>query len=71
MVASSEPVNGLDDGDTAPDWQIVDEHHVLLRAERSGTGTGRIYTIRVTCTDSAGNATVRTVNVTVPLSQKK
>ena len=70
-VASNEPVNGSDDGDTAPDWQIVDEHHVLLRAERSGTGTGRIYTISVTCTDSAGNATVRTVDVTVPLSQQK
>ncbi len=70
-VASNEPVNGSDDGDTAPDWQIVDEHHVLLRAERSGTGTGRIYTISVTCTDSAGSTTVRTVNVTVPLSQKK
>jgi uncharacterized repeat protein (TIGR01451 family) len=70
-VASSEPVNGSDDGDTAPDWQIVDEHHVLLRAERSGTGTGRIYTISVTCTDSAGSTTVRTVNVTVPRSQQK
>jgi uncharacterized repeat protein (TIGR01451 family) len=70
-VASNEPVNGSDDGDTAPDWQIVDEHHVLLRAERSGTGTGRIYTISVTCTDSAGGVTVRTVNVTVPRSQPK
>jgi uncharacterized repeat protein (TIGR01451 family) len=70
-VASNEPVNGSDDGDTAPDWQILDAHHVLLRAERSGTGTGRTYTISVTCTDSAGNATVRTVNVTVPRSQQK
>lgn len=70
-VASNEPVNGSDDGNTAPDWQIVDEHHVLLRAERSGTGTGRIYTITVTCTDSAGNATVRAVDVTVPRTQQK
>src|SRR5204862_6284507 len=31
-VASNEPVNGSDDGDTAPDWQIVDEHHALMRA---------------------------------------
>jgi uncharacterized repeat protein (TIGR01451 family) len=69
-VASNEPVNGLGDGDTAPDWQIVDAHHVMLRAERSGTGSGRIYTISVTCTDSAGRPKVRTVNVTVPKSQK-
>lgn len=39
-VASNEPVNGTGDGDTAPDWEIVDNHHVRLRAERAGTGTG-------------------------------
>ena len=69
-VSSNEPVNGPDDGSTTPDWQVVDAHHVYLRAERSGTGTGRIYTITVTCTHSVGNTTVRTINVTVPLSQK-
>ncbi|HJU53970.1 MAG TPA: alpha-amylase family glycosyl hydrolase, partial [Pyrinomonadaceae bacterium] len=44
-VTSNEPVNGAGDGDTAPDWEIVDAHHVRLRAERSGSGTGRVYTI--------------------------
>src|SRR6185295_10831240 len=34
-VTSNEPVNGLGDGDTAPDWEIVDANHVRLRAERS------------------------------------
>ncbi|HEY0375459.1 MAG TPA: alpha-amylase family glycosyl hydrolase [Pyrinomonadaceae bacterium] len=65
-VTSSEPVNGADDGDTAPDWQVVDAHHVLLRAERSGSGTGRVYTITITCTDAAGNTTVKTATVSVP-----
>jgi hypothetical protein len=69
-VTSNEPINGLGDGDTAPDWQIIDAHHVLLRSERSGKGSGRIYTITVTCTDPAGNQVVRTVTVTVPHSQK-
>jgi subtilisin-like proprotein convertase family protein len=68
-VTSNEPVNGTGDGDTAPDWQIVNNHLVRLRAERSGDGTGRVYTITVTCTDGSGNTTVKTVNVTVPLSQ--
>jgi subtilisin-like proprotein convertase family protein len=68
-AASNEPINGLGDGDTAPDWQIVDSHHLKLRAERSGTGTGRIYTVTITCTDQAGRSTSQTVNVTVPLSQ--
>ncbi len=68
-VTSNEPVNGLGDGDTAPDWEIVDAHHVRLRAERSGKGNGRIYTIKVTCKDAAGNTVVRTVTVKVPKNQ--
>ena len=37
-VSSNEPVNGTGDGDTAPDWTVVDTHHVRLRAELSGHG---------------------------------
>jgi N-acetylneuraminic acid mutarotase len=65
-VTSNEPANGTGDGDAAPDWAILDAHHVLLRAERSGNGNGRIYTITVKCTDSRGNSTVKTVQVFVP-----
>ncbi|MBI3909715.1 MAG: DUF11 domain-containing protein [Armatimonadetes bacterium] len=65
-VSSNEPVNGLGDGDTAPDWEIIDAHHVRLRSERSGGGNGRIYTITITATDSAGNTSTATVAVAVP-----
>jgi glycosidase len=65
-VTSNEPVNGADDGDTAPDWQILNEHHVRLRAERAGGGSGRVYTITITCTDGAGNQASRSVTVSVP-----
>jgi hypothetical protein len=65
-ISSNEPVNGLGDGDTAPDGQLVDAHHVKLRAERGGNGTGRIYTITITCTDSGGHTTSKNVTVTVP-----
>src|SRR4030095_4167391 len=37
-----------------------------LRSERSGNGTGRIYTISVTCTDQYGNSSTSTTTVTVP-----
>jgi hypothetical protein len=70
-VSSNEPVNGLGDGNTAPDWSVVDAHHVQLRAERSGTGTGRVYTITITATDSRGNTSTQEVTVTVPLNQAK
>jgi uncharacterized repeat protein (TIGR01451 family) len=70
-VTSNEPINGLGDGDQSPDWVVSDDHNVQLRAERSGTGTGRIYTITVTATDSASNASTKAVTVLVPLNQRK
>lgn len=69
-VSSNEPVDGLGDGDTAPDWTIVDAHHLQLRAERSGKGSGRTYTITLTCADAAGNVTVKTGTVLVPHDQR-
>jgi hypothetical protein len=66
-VTSSQPVDGLGDGDTSPDWQVVDAHTVLLRAERSGKiKSGRTYTITIRCSDAAGNTTSRAVTVLVP-----
>jgi hypothetical protein len=65
-VTSNEPVNGAGDGNTAPDWEITGDLTLNVRAERSGQGTGRIYTITVECTDAAGNASSATVTVTVP-----
>jgi hypothetical protein len=54
-VSSNEPVNGTADGDTDPDWIVVDNHHVRLRAERAANGTGRIYTITITATDGCND----------------
>lgn len=74
-VTSNEPENGTGDGDTGPDWQVVDNGDgtatVSVRAERKGNGTGRIYTINVTATDEAGNSTAKTGVVTVAHSQSK
>jgi hypothetical protein len=67
-VTSNEPLNGTGDGDTSPDWEIIDNHHVRLRAERAGTGKGRIYTVTTTCTDAAGNVTTKSTQVVVPQS---
>jgi hypothetical protein len=70
-VRSSEPVNGLGDGDTAPDWEVTGAHMVKLRAERSGNGTGRIYTVTIEATDASGNATREDVLVFVPRDQRR
>lgn len=65
-VASNEPTDGTGDGHTSPDWQVLDAHHVLLRAERSGSGNGRVYTITIRAADGSGNTTTRDVQVSVP-----
>jgi DNA/RNA endonuclease G (NUC1) len=70
-VLSNEPVDGLGDGDTAPDWTIVDAHHIQLRAERSGTGNGRVYSIYADCADRFGNtASSAAATVNVPKNKK-
>jgi len=70
-VTSNEPINGTGDGDTAPDWEVVDANHVRLRAERSGRGSGRVYTVTITSTDSAGNSSSKQVFVSVPHDQRR
>ncbi|MBI4264420.1 MAG: hypothetical protein HY657_08590 [Acidobacteria bacterium] len=69
-AASNEPLNGTGDGDTSPDWVVVDARRLQLRAERSGTGTGRVYTLTVTCGDASGNLATRPLAVTVPKNQR-
>ena len=54
-VTQDEPVNGLGDGDTSPDAMPGPaSNQVRLRAERSGTGDGRVYRIAVTVEDALG-----------------
>lgn len=68
-VTSNEPDNGLGDGDTPNDIQQTGDNTLKLRAERSGKGKGRVYTITVECTDIHGNKSTQTTTVTVPKSQ--
>jgi hypothetical protein len=64
-VTSNEPVNGTGDGDTDPDWEIIDDHHIRLRAERSATGSSRVYTITITANDGCNAAVTSTAQVIV------
>jgi uncharacterized protein len=66
-VTSNEPDDGEDDGNTTDDIIIVDDFNFLLRAERSETGPGRIYTITYRVTDTCGNETIQSATVSVPV----
>ncbi len=70
-ISSNEPEDGLGDGNTAPDWEVTGDLTVNLRAECSGTGSGRVYTITTTCIDASGNISTGTVSVAVPYGQGK
>jgi hypothetical protein len=65
-VTSNQPQNGQGDGNTEPDWEIIDDHNVKLRAERAGNGGCRIYYVKITSTDQYGNSSDSTVTVVVP-----
>ncbi len=65
-VYSTEPDDGTGDGDTSPDWEIIDGHTVMLRAERSGTGNGREYHVIIECRDMSWNYSYNEIVVKVP-----
>jgi hypothetical protein len=72
-ITSNEPDNGKGDGNTVNDIQDADfgtdDREFSLRSERSGSGSGRIYTVTYEAVDSSGNRTSVTAEVTVPHDQ--
>jgi hypothetical protein len=65
------------DGNTASDWEVVDIDDdsgiitLRFRAESSGSGDGRIYTITITATDEAGNSSTSDVEIIVPHDKRE
>lgn len=68
-VWQDEPTEGLGDGDVSPDAVIYGDY-IDLRAERSGTGDGRVYHILFTADDSKGGVCECEVTVAAPHSVK-
>jgi hypothetical protein len=72
-VTSNEPDNGLGDGDTTGDIQGAEtgtaDYDFLLRAERAGGGSGRVYRIVYSVVDAGGVETLVRARVTVPHDQ--
>jgi hypothetical protein len=73
-ITQDEPVDGLGDGDTSPDAILPDPlgtntNTAMIRAERAGPGTGRIYFISFSATDTTGLQCTGTALVYVPHDQ--
>ena len=63
-ITQDEPVDGdVGSGNTSPDGKGVGTSSASVRAERSGTGDGRVYAINFTATDSVGNQCSGTVTI--------
>jgi hypothetical protein len=65
-VFSNEPVDAPGSGNTAPDAQLSP---LAVRAERSGQGSGRVYSIPFVADDGKGGTCSGTVQVCVPHDQ--
>ena len=69
-IESSEPDGGTGQGDQPNDIQNAefgtDDRGFSVRAERRGSGTGRIYTVKYEARDATGNAVIVTKQVVVP-----
>jgi uncharacterized repeat protein (TIGR01451 family) len=66
-VTQDEPLNSQGDGDTSPDaFPAAVSNQVWLRAERSGTGDGRVYRSAFQVTDALGGQCTGVARVGVP-----
>lgn len=65
-VTCNEADDANGSGNTSPDFILNGNGSVKLRAERSGNGSGRVYTVHYECEDDFGNIVEGTVDVTVP-----
>jgi hypothetical protein len=67
-IGSDEPTQSNSPGDQCPD-AINDGATARLRAERSGQGNGRVYTLDFTASDQSGHSNSGQVKVCVPHDQ--
>ncbi|HEY3268604.1 MAG TPA: choice-of-anchor Q domain-containing protein [Armatimonadota bacterium] len=63
---SNEPDAGAGPGDVPGDIQVLDAHHIRLRAERAGLTQARVYTITIGSKAVGNSISKQTVTVTVP-----
>jgi len=69
-ISQDEPLSGHGDGNTCPDGKGVGTSTASARAERSGTGDGRVYHVSFTASDGKGGQCTGSVRICVPHDQR-
>jgi len=69
-IQQDEEVAGKGSGNTSPDGDGVGTNTAQVRAERSGTGDGRVYEISFSVDDGNGGMCLGSVSVGVPYDKK-
>jgi hypothetical protein len=70
-IRQDEPLKGSGTGNTCPDATGLGTNTAHVRAERAGTGDGRVYHIGFTADDGKGGTCTAEVKVCVPHDQGK
>jgi hypothetical protein len=68
-IMQDESVAAIGSGNTSPDGAGIGTSTAQIRAERAGPGTGRIYFISFSATNTLGAECTGTVSVFVPHDQ--
>ena len=69
-ISQDEPLDARGDGNTCPDGKGVGTSSASVRAERSGTGDGRVYRVSFTASDGQGGQCTGSVRICVPHDQR-
>jgi hypothetical protein len=74
-ISSNEPDDSTGDGNTTEDIQGADvgtdDREFMLRSERRGPCTGRVYTAEYSATDASGNSSTGALQISVPHDKGK
>jgi len=66
-ASSAVKTPGTQRSSRSRDWEVVDAHHLRLRAERSAPANRRIFTVSITAIDSANQSSApQVMTLTVP-----
>jgi uncharacterized repeat protein (TIGR01451 family) len=69
-ISQDEPLRAHGDGNTCPDGMGVGTSRASVRAERSGTGDGRVYRVSFAASDGNGGQCTGSVRICVPHDQR-